>query len=77
MVLDEAGQVIGPTNHYVEMLKTSQGSYDEPLFITISTQASSDGDFFSMQIDDAIKSQPKNMAVHLYTTPIDADLLDE
>jgi phage terminase large subunit-like protein len=77
VVLDEAGQVVGPTNAYVEMLKTSQGSYDEPLFITISTQAPSDGDYLSMQIDDAIKSQPANTVVHLYTTPKDAELLDE
>ncbi len=77
VVLDEAGQVVGPTNPYVEMLKTSQGSYDDPLFITISTQAPSDGDYLSMQIDDAIAAQPKNTIVHLYTTPKDADLLDE
>jgi len=77
VVLDEAGQIIGPTNAYVEMLKTSQGSYDNPLFITISTQAPSDGDYLSMQIDDAIKAQTKTTVVHLYTTPKEADLLDE
>ena len=77
VVLDESGQIVGPTNDYVEMLSSSQGSYDEPLFITISTQAPSDADYLSTVIDDAEQAQPKQTVCHVYRAPEDADLLEE
>jgi phage terminase large subunit-like protein len=77
VVLDESGQIVGPNNDFVSMLRTSQGSYDDPLFITISTQAASDGDYLSVLIDDAIRVQDPHSVVHLYTTSEDFDMLDE
>lgn len=77
VVLDEAGQIVGPETDYVGMLKTSQGSYENPKFIVISTQAATDADFLSVEMDDAIRNQPKGVVVHLYTTPPVYDLLDE
>ena len=77
VVLDESGQIRGPTNEYVDMLRTSQGSYENPLFVTISTQAPSDNDWLSVQIDDGIRSQNPHTVVHLYCADPDADLLDK
>ena len=75
IVLDESGQIVGPSNDYISMLETSQGSYEEPLFITISTQAPSDGDYLSIQIDDAEKSRPEETVAHVYRAPKDAELM--
>jgi len=77
VVLDEAGQVVGPTNPYVEMLKSSQGSHENPLFITISTQAPSDGDYLSMLIDDCAAAKPKHTICHVYCAPESAGLLEK
>jgi phage terminase large subunit-like protein len=77
VVLDESGQIRGPTNDYVEMLQTSQGSYENPLFITISTQAPSDADYLSVLIDDSIRDQTPSTVTHLYCAPPEADVLDE
>ena len=77
VVLDESGQIRGPINDYVSMLRTSQGSYDHPLFVTISTQAPSDNDWLSIQIDDGIRNQDSNKVVHLYSADKDSDILDE
>jgi phage terminase large subunit-like protein len=76
IVLDESGQIKGPSSEYTEMLRTSQGSYSDALFATISTQAASDADFLSILIDDAVRSQDPHTVCHLYTSPKDLDLLD-
>ena len=77
IVLDESGQIVGPSNDYIDMLETSQGSYEEPLFITISTQSPSDGDYLSIQIDDAEKSKLPEVVAHVYRAPPDAELMDK
>jgi len=77
IVLDESGQIVGPSNDYISMLETSQGSYENPLFITISTQAPSDADYLSIQIDDAEKSKPEGTVCHIYRAPPEADLMDK
>lgn len=77
IVLDESGQIRGPSSEYTEMLRTSQGSYSDSLFATISTQAPSDADYLSILIDDAIRSQDPHTVCHLYTSPKELDLLDE
>ena len=77
VILDESGQIRGETNDYVEMLISSQGSHENPLFVTISTQSPSDLDWLSITMDDAIRSQDPQTVVHLYTGPKDADMLDE
>lgn len=76
VVLDEAGQITGPNSTYVDMLRTSQGSSSHPLFVTISTQAPSDADYLSIQIDHAIRHQPANSVVHVYEAEEDCSLLD-
>lgn len=77
VVLDESGQVTGPSNDYVEMLESSQGSYEDPLYITISTQAPSDADYLSVMMDDAYDSGDDKTIVHLYESDPEADILDE
>lgn len=77
IVLDEAGQFVGETNEYVSMLRTSQGSYNQPLFLTISTQSPSDSDMLSIWIDDSIRSGNKHTVTHLYAADEDADIADE
>lgn len=76
-ILDEVGQVVGPTDDFIDAIETAQGAYENPLMIYISTQAQSDADFFSLIIDNALLNKPPKTVCHLYETPEDADLLDE
>lgn len=77
VILDEAGQVKGPTSAFVEALLTSQGAHDNPLFVAISTSSPSDADMFAMWIDDAIRSGDPHIVCHEYRADKDCDLLDE
>ena len=74
-ILDEVGQIKGPTDDFVEAIETAQGAYDEPLLIAISTQAATDADLFSVWLD-AAESDPDTVS-HVYTAPEDCDLLDQ
>ncbi len=76
-ILDEVGQVKGETDDFVDAIVTSQGAYDAPLLIMISTQAASDSAFFSKEIDDALTLEDRQAVVHLYAADKDCDLLDE
>lgn len=73
--LDEAGQIRGEYDAFTEAITTSMGTYDDALLFVISTQAATDSDWFSIQLDDA-KHDPRTVC-HLYTAPADCDLLDE
>lgn len=75
-ILDESGQVKGPHSDFIEAIETSQGAHEDPLLIVISTQAASDADWFSIQLDDAERSQDPRIVSHLYTTDPDAALDD-
>ena len=75
-ILDEVGQIRGATSDFVDAITTAQGAYTSPLLIYISTQAATDADFFSIQIDDAQRSKPPKTVCHVYTTPKGDDLLD-
>lgn len=77
VVLDEAGQVRGPTSDFIEALSTAQGAYDNPLRIIISTQAPSDADFLSILIDDAIRSKDPHTVCHVYQALKDCGLMDK
>ena len=68
-ILDEAGQVKLPTSDYVDMIRSSQGSYDDARFISISTQAPSDTSYLSTIIDSSIKDQPNNVVCVVFETP--------
>lgn len=77
-ILDEVGQVKGPTDSFVEAIETSQGAYEgKALLIAISTQAATDNDLFSRWIDDAEKSRDPRIVSHVYAASKDCDLLDE
>jgi phage terminase large subunit-like protein len=76
-ILDEVGQIRGPQSDFVDAVTTAQAAYEDPLLIYISTQAATDADFFSIQIDDAKKEKPKKTVCHVYAADEDGDLLDE
>lgn len=75
-ILDEVGQVKGPTDDFIEAITTSQGAHDNPLLIAISTQAPTDNDLFSRWLDDAEASKDPRIVSHVYAAPEDCDLLD-
>lgn len=75
-ILDETGQVKGHEDDFIEAIETSQGAYDAPLLIAISTQAATDNDLFSRWLDDAETSQDPKIVSHVYTAPKDCDLMD-
>ena len=76
-VLDETGQIKGPHSDFVEAIETSQGAYEEPLLIAISTQAATDNDLYSRWLDDAKSSQDPQIVSHVYTAKAECDLLDK
>ncbi|RWO08218.1 terminase TerL endonuclease subunit [Mesorhizobium sp.] len=76
-ILDEVGQIKGPTDDFVEAIETSQGAYEgRAMLFAISTQAATDNDLFSRWIDDASASKDPRIVSHIYTAPADCDLLD-
>lgn len=77
IALDELGQVVGPRHDFAEALLTSQGAYIDPLAIIISTQAASDADWLSLQIDDAIANPRDDVVCHVYEALRGCELLDE
>lgn len=76
-ILDEVGQVRGATSPFIEAILTAQGAHENPLTIMISTQAPSDADFLSLQIDDAIRSGDPHTVCHVYAADPDCDLMDK
>lgn len=75
-ILDEVGQVRGPTDSFIEAIETAQGAHEDPLLIAISTQASNDGDLFSIWLDDAANAKDKRIVSHVYTAPEDCEVMD-
>jgi phage terminase large subunit-like protein len=76
VILDELGQVKGPTDSFVEALETAQGAYDDGLQLVISTQAPTDADMLSVWIDDAVRSEDPHTVCHVYTAGEDAEVMD-
>lgn len=76
VILDEAGQVVGPTDPFVSALTTAQGAYKNPLFITISTQAPTDADMLSVWIDAQKNAPDPRVVCHVYAAPQDCALND-
>lgn len=77
-ILDEVGQIRGPTDAFVEAIETSQGAYDgKALLIAISTQSPTENDLFSRWLDDAAKSKDARIVSHVYSAPEDCALTDE
>lgn len=77
IILDELGQVRGPTDPFVEALETAQGAYDDGLQLVISTQAPTDSDMLSVWIDDAIRNEDPHTVCHVYSAPDGAEVTDE
>lgn len=75
-ILDEVGQVKGPRDDFIDAITTAQGAHDEPLLIAISTQAPTDGDLFSIWLDDAERSQDPAIVSHVYAAPEGCELDD-
>ena len=75
-ILDEVGQVKGPYDAFIESITTSQDAYDDALLFAISTQAASDGDLFSIWLDDAKSGSDTHTICHLYAAPEDCELDD-
>ena len=76
-ILDEVGQVRGPHDAFIEAIETAQGAHDDPLLIAIFTQAASDGDLFSVWLDDAAVAGDKRIVSHLHTASKDCEILDK
>ncbi len=76
-ILDELGQVKGPQDDFVDAITTSQGAHDDPMLISISTQAPTDSDLLSTWIDDATKANDPTTVCHVYAASEDASLDDE
>jgi len=76
-IVDEAGQIKGPQDAFWDALTTGQGAYDDALLIVISTQAPTDADLFSIELDNAERSQNPTTVSHLYTAPMDCALDDQ
>lgn len=83
-ILDEVGQVRGPKDKFIEAIITSQGAYENPLLIIISTQAETDDDLLSIWIDDVLDKDgarkpgaDPSIICHLYTTPMKDNMLSK
>lgn len=77
VILDEVGQVIGPTDAFIDALTSAQGAYDNPLLIAISTQAPTAADLFSTWIDAQVEAPDPSTVCHVYAAPDDCALDDE
>lgn len=76
-ILDEVGQIKGPTDDFVEAIETSQGAYEgRAMLFAISTQAATDNDLFSRWIDDADTSKDPRIVSHIYSAPAECELTD-
>jgi phage terminase large subunit-like protein len=75
-ILDETGQVVGPTDKFVSAITSAQGAYQNPLLITISTQAPTDADMLSTWIDAQKNAPDPRVVCHVYSAPADCELDD-
>lgn len=75
-ILDEVGQVQGPTDKFIDAITTAQGAYQNPLLIAISTQAPTDADLFSTWIDAQKAAPDPRVVCHVYDAPEDCQLDD-
>jgi phage terminase large subunit-like protein len=76
-ILDEVGQIVGPTDKFVSAITSAQGAYTNPLLIAISTQAPTDADLFSTWIDSQKNAPDPRVVCHVYAAPDDCRLDDQ
>lgn len=75
-ILDEVGQVVGPTDKFVSAITSAQGAYSNPLLIAISTQAPTDADLLSTWIDAQKNAPDPRVVCHVYAAPENCDIAD-
>ena len=75
-VLDEVGQIVGPTDKFVEAITSAQGAYSNPLLIAISTQAPTANDLLSTWIDRQRNKPDPHIVCHVYEAPEECTLDD-
>lgn len=76
VIYDELAQA--KTRELYDVLDTSMGAREEPLFITISTQSNDPQHILSQLIDDGLRANDPTIVVHLYAVPDDTpDIFDE
>lgn len=75
-ILDEVGQVEGPTDKFVTAITSAQGAYKNPLLIAISTQAPTDADMFSTWLDAQKAAPDPRVVCHVYAAPEDCAIDD-
>jgi len=75
-ILDEVGQIVGPTDKFVEAITSAQGAYSNPLLIAISTQAPTANDLLSTWIDSQRNAPDPRTVCHVYEAPDDCALDD-
>lgn len=75
VIYDELAQA--KSRDLYDVMDTSMGGRDEPLFIVISTQSNDPMQIMSQLIDDALLGIDSTIVCHLYTTPEDMDPFDE
>lgn len=76
-ILDEVGQVRGPRDDFVTAITSSQGAYENPLLIAISTQAPTDNDMFSIWLDNQKNAPDPRVVSHVYAAPEECALDDQ
>ena len=76
VILDELGQVEGPTDPFVNGLVNAQGAYEHGMTIAISTQAASDADLLSTWIDAQEATPDPRVVCHVYAAPDECALDD-
>jgi phage terminase large subunit-like protein len=76
VLLDEVGQIKGPTDPFVAALTSAQGAYSNALLLVFSTQAPTDGDMLSIWIDSQINAPDPRVVCHLYAADPDCELDD-
>ena len=75
VIYDELAQA--KNRDLYDVLDTSFGARDEPLFITISTQSNDPEHILSKLIDDGLSGSDPSIVCHLFAAEEDCDLRDE
>lgn len=75
VIFDELAQA--KNRELYDVLDTSMGAREEPLFITISTQSNDPEHILSKLIDDGLSDADDTTVCHLYAADEDCDLLNE